>query len=548
MALRWESTRRRWRRSTACAHLLVDDLAGLAATAERGTALIEIPVDRRRNVEIHRRIADRAGAGAFCAQPATSRQQGPELELGLGELGIGIASRATMPAPANRWAVRSRSRALREGDAELAVLGGVHPADRARRTSRDPGPRARRSPASARSRGSPPTAGVGCSSPASSTARARLRELGVDRGREVLDVRHLDQLRLGRGLDPDRMRARAPARSGARRSRARRGPSRTAQQLLAEVVVDRRVGAPPGRAGERRPWPRRQPLRRTRSSGLAPRNAPSATRSRSRSSSGTARAARRRAPPGRARAAPRPRPRGPAPPCRARRRGCARRAAPPRPRSAPAARRSRSAPSRSDGGPTSGSDARANCGQRAAAERGAGPRHPPGASPSPRSSVMCVAPAAGGAAPGSVSERGRKRRPLRRSRRPRHRRRSPRPRPARRRPGRRSRLVGASRRGPISAQRRRHVPESLRAPRDDLGGASPSAAIANPSRSGCSQQNQRSPAQPRSRTRPRSDRRRSTASRDADQASPPGGLGQQRLQRVERFGRLDHVDGLLVGS
>jgi 2-succinyl-5-enolpyruvyl-6-hydroxy-3-cyclohexene-1-carboxylate synthase len=42
-------------------HLLVDDLAGLAATAEGGTALIEIPVERRRNVEIHRRIADCAG-------------------------------------------------------------------------------------------------------------------------------------------------------------------------------------------------------------------------------------------------------------------------------------------------------------------------------------------------------------------------------------------------------------------------------------------------------------------------------------------------------
>jgi 2-succinyl-5-enolpyruvyl-6-hydroxy-3-cyclohexene-1-carboxylate synthase len=42
-------------------HLLVDDLARLAATAEGGTALIEIPVERRRNVEIHRRIADCAG-------------------------------------------------------------------------------------------------------------------------------------------------------------------------------------------------------------------------------------------------------------------------------------------------------------------------------------------------------------------------------------------------------------------------------------------------------------------------------------------------------
>ncbi len=41
-------------------HVLVDDLGGLAAAAEGGTALIEIPVERSRNVEIHRRISDRA--------------------------------------------------------------------------------------------------------------------------------------------------------------------------------------------------------------------------------------------------------------------------------------------------------------------------------------------------------------------------------------------------------------------------------------------------------------------------------------------------------
>jgi 2-succinyl-5-enolpyruvyl-6-hydroxy-3-cyclohexene-1-carboxylate synthase len=41
-------------------HSLVDDLAELGNAAEGGTAIIEIPVDRRRNVEVHRRIADRA--------------------------------------------------------------------------------------------------------------------------------------------------------------------------------------------------------------------------------------------------------------------------------------------------------------------------------------------------------------------------------------------------------------------------------------------------------------------------------------------------------
>jgi 2-succinyl-5-enolpyruvyl-6-hydroxy-3-cyclohexene-1-carboxylate synthase len=41
-------------------HVLVDDLTDLATAAEVGTAIIEIPVDRQRNVEVHRRIADRA--------------------------------------------------------------------------------------------------------------------------------------------------------------------------------------------------------------------------------------------------------------------------------------------------------------------------------------------------------------------------------------------------------------------------------------------------------------------------------------------------------
>jgi 2-succinyl-5-enolpyruvyl-6-hydroxy-3-cyclohexene-1-carboxylate synthase len=41
-------------------HVRVDDLTDLAGAAD-GTGLIEIPVDRRRNVEVHRRIADRVG-------------------------------------------------------------------------------------------------------------------------------------------------------------------------------------------------------------------------------------------------------------------------------------------------------------------------------------------------------------------------------------------------------------------------------------------------------------------------------------------------------
>ena len=42
-------------------HVRVERLDQLADAAARGTALIEIPVDRRRNVELHQRIAGRVG-------------------------------------------------------------------------------------------------------------------------------------------------------------------------------------------------------------------------------------------------------------------------------------------------------------------------------------------------------------------------------------------------------------------------------------------------------------------------------------------------------
>jgi 2-succinyl-5-enolpyruvyl-6-hydroxy-3-cyclohexene-1-carboxylate synthase len=41
-------------------HLAVSDLAELTSAGDARTAIIEVPVDRRRNVEVHRRIAERA--------------------------------------------------------------------------------------------------------------------------------------------------------------------------------------------------------------------------------------------------------------------------------------------------------------------------------------------------------------------------------------------------------------------------------------------------------------------------------------------------------
>ena len=122
--------------------------------------------------------------------------------------------------------------------------------------------------------GSPPTAGVGCSSAGQLDRRERLGELGVHRGRQVLDVGDLDHRGLGVGLDPDRARRElaldppgddlvlvavlgrcaAAARRGGRRRRGRRcgGSSRRARR-----------------------WRRRRRGGGRSSSGLAPRKAPS---------------------------------------------------------------------------------------------------------------------------------------------------------------------------------------------------------------------------------------------------------------------------------
>ena len=79
----------------------------------------------------------------------------------------------------------------------------------------------------------------------------------------------------GPGLDPDGMGAQGCGRSARRRSLCSRAILVAAQQLLAEMVVDRRVGAAAGRAGERdgaRGW---HPSGAGSSSGLAPMKAAS---------------------------------------------------------------------------------------------------------------------------------------------------------------------------------------------------------------------------------------------------------------------------------
>ena len=170
---------------------------------------------------------------------------------------------------------------------------------------------------------------------------ARLGELGVDRGREVLDVGDLDQARLGRGLDPDRMGAQ-PADDPPGDDLVLGAVLGALQQLLADVVVDRGVGAAPRRAGQgdrrgARPRAANQQLRAGADEGPL-----RASRSRSRSRPGTAPASPRRPPRRRRRRAPAPAPRGRGRPSPARRLGSAPRPPTPRSRSRSADARSRS--------------------------------------------------------------------------------------------------------------------------------------------------------------------------------------------------------------
>ena len=78
----------------------------------------------------------------------------------------------------------------------------------------------------------------------------RLRQLGADRRPEVLDVRDLHERRLRGGGHPHGVRGEHP-RDPAGDDRVLLTVLLASEQLLAEVVIDRRIGAAPGRAGER---------------------------------------------------------------------------------------------------------------------------------------------------------------------------------------------------------------------------------------------------------------------------------------------------------
>ena len=140
-----------------------------AAAPPRGVEVADHPV--RRAAEQRRRRAllhdgARARAGRLTRE---DRQQRAELDLGLVQLfgRVGVAHHADAGEQPRLGPAQQRAA---QRDAELAVVVRVRPADRPGVPAAVQALEARGSAASRRACGSPPTAGVGCSSPARSTA------------------------------------------------------------------------------------------------------------------------------------------------------------------------------------------------------------------------------------------------------------------------------------------------------------------------------------------------------------------------------------------
>ena len=193
--------------------------------------------------------AKRTGSAGSVASAAEDREQRAELDLGLGQLGrrVGVAH----DAAARRTARASRPRSSAQRSATQnspSSLASVHPTGPAYQPRSSPSKAGIRGVAAAC--GSPPTAGVGCSRPASSIALrgcVSCARIGVARCWMLATLTiagssgAVTQTACGRS-------ARAIRRVDDRLLLA---VLLGAQQLLAEVVVDRRVGRAAGRAGER---------------------------------------------------------------------------------------------------------------------------------------------------------------------------------------------------------------------------------------------------------------------------------------------------------
>ena len=167
----------------------LESLAELPDALAAGTGLIEVRTDRQTNVAAHRRVTERvlaALSSELLVAVDDSGQHRPELDLGLGQLGLGVGAGDDADA-GEEVGVAVAQEGAAQGDAEFAVLGGVHPADRggvpaavellqlgqrprrprarARRRPRGSGGASRpaRSPSAARPAGrSPASPGAGC--------------------------------------------------------------------------------------------------------------------------------------------------------------------------------------------------------------------------------------------------------------------------------------------------------------------------------------------------------------------------------------------------
>ena len=229
------------------------DLASFRAALERalapaaGSSIVR-GAQRARRATSSCTAASGAGASSARAQPASSGSSACSLisVSASSRGGVGVAHDAVAGVAAGDVAAQQRAA---QRDAEFAVAGGVGPADGAgvpaavealERRDQRRGARQRLA-ADGRRR---------VHQPGQLERVDRRRQLRADRRGEVLDVGDPHELGLGRGGDPDRVRAQR-ALDPPRDDRVLLAVARVAQQLLAEVVVDGRVGAAAGRAGER---------------------------------------------------------------------------------------------------------------------------------------------------------------------------------------------------------------------------------------------------------------------------------------------------------
>ena len=235
-------------------HETVADVASFRAALERALAAPRSTMSRC--APSARRTSSCTGAcgapwralSAGEPQPVSSGSRRRQLDLRLPQLGDGngVAHDAVAGVAAGDVAAQ---KGAAQRNAELAVAGRVSPADGAGVPAAVETLQRRDQP----ERWSGRLAAHGRRRVHEACQFDRLHgrgELRSDRGREVLDVGDPHERRLGRGGDPDRVAVEG-ALDAAHDDRVLLAVAVVAHQALAEVRVDRGVGAATGGAGER---------------------------------------------------------------------------------------------------------------------------------------------------------------------------------------------------------------------------------------------------------------------------------------------------------